>query len=85
MLCACIEYSYILISPFTAPRTLGLSCQIIRGDINGTRGYEKLACRVHNAQGGVTYVCNVDGGSLPCEWNRVMYIKNLMHLINYNM
>ena len=57
----------IIIIYHTAPSRLTIVGQIISGDINGA-GYEKFVARVHDAQGSVAYVCNVDGDPLPCEY-----------------
>ena len=52
---------------FTA-QSLQLHCVF-----SGTPVFLSLQCSAAgNAQGNVTYVCDVDGDSVPCEWSVVM-------------
>ena len=57
------------VSSFTAPPLL-LTCEIGGGFTNGVSVFFlNFGCSAINAQGVVTYICDVDGDSKPCEWN----------------
>ena len=58
---------------FTVP-PLQLQCGAKGGTTNGVAAFMILECSAINAQGPVSYVCDVDAVFVPCEWSTVMYI-----------
>ena len=66
IMCKVIHIVFTGVFSFTA-----LALQLLCG-LKGVPGFLSLWCSVTNAQGNVTYVCDVDGDSVPCEWSIVM-------------
>ena len=57
----------LILIDFTVPPLL-LLCGSRVDFTDPASAYMSVGCSALNAQGSITYVCDVDGDSIPCEW-----------------